>query len=377
MRRVPEFDALRAFAVLAVILFHLSPQQGYTAFGMTGVHLFLVLSGYLITAIAIEHAGSPRFFRSFFARRALRIWPIYYLTLGFLLLVQHNLPFAPSWQGLPYYLTFTQHVWNWPGIVKLGLMPPPTVHAFDHSWTLAVEEQFYLIWPLAVALVGAKRVGGMALLVVGFGVWFKTLGYDSWILFNVMGAFALGALIAAILRDRPRVDRNRPVLSLSFVAVGSVGFAYLYWIFTVAPLGWSPNGLAWRDSLMNFAFYAVHAGIVGFVATNAGAWFLAPLRLRELTYLGEISYGMYMYHLPIFWLVGGYWIHVAEPWPMWVAKISFTFLAATVSYRYIEQPILALKSHFPYRTLPDTEPTAVPAPHQPRMVHARPPSLKG
>jgi peptidoglycan/LPS O-acetylase OafA/YrhL len=371
MRRVPEFDALRALAALGVLLFHLSPNQGWTAFGMTGVHLFLVLSGYLITNIVIEHVGTPHFFRAFYARRILRIWPIYYLTLAFLLVVQHNLPIPLSFQGLPYYLTFTQYTWHLPGIEKLVSIPPPTVHAFEHSWTLAVEEQFYLLWPLAIALIGPKRVGLVVLGIVGFGLWFKTLDYHGWTLLNVSGAFALGGLIAAIMNDKARVYRNRHWLSLFFLVSGSLGFAYLYRYFTVWPVGWSPERMAWRDSLQNFAYYAIHFGLVGFVATNAGAWFLAPLRMRELTYLGEISYGMYMYHLPVYWLIGGYWIYVGEPWPLWVTKIALTFLVATLSYRYIEKPILSLKDWFPYQSRPDPiarRPSAIPPP---RMVQDR------
>jgi peptidoglycan/LPS O-acetylase OafA/YrhL len=376
MRRVPEFDALRALAALAVLLFHLSPREGLTVFGMTGVHLFLVLSGYLITQIVLDHAGTPHFLRAFYTRRILRIWPVYYLTLAFLLVVQHHLPNPPSWRGLPYYLTFTQNTWHWPLINKLVAVPPRTLRAFDHSWTLAVEEQFYLLWPLAIALVGPRRVASMVLGIVGFGVWFKTLGYDTWILFNVCGAFALGGLIATMLNDRPRVERNRWKLSLFFVISGSIGFAYLYWYFKVLPLGWSPEALAWRDSLQNFAFYTIHFGIVGLVATNAGAWFLAPLRLRELTYLGEISYGMYMYHMPIYWLVGGYRVEVGEPWTMWVAKIALTFVVATLSYRYIEQPILSLKHWFPYGARLDAvtaQSSAIPQPH---VVHASSSSFK-
>jgi peptidoglycan/LPS O-acetylase OafA/YrhL len=354
MRRVPEFDALRALAATGVLLFHLNPQYGWNAFGMTGVHLFLVLSGYLITTIVIDHVGTPGFLRAFYARRILRIWPVYYLTLAFLLVVQHNRPEPPSWRGVPYYLTFTQYAWNWPGIDKLVSVPPRAFRAFDHSWTIAVEEQFYLLWPLAVALIGPRRVGWMALGVVGFGVWFKTLGYDSWILFNACGAFALGALIAAILGGRTRLGCHRLAASLFFLASGSLGFSYLYWSFTVPPVGWSPSGMAWRDSLNNFAFYAVHFGIVGLVAANAGAWFLAPLRMRELTYLGEISYGVYLYHMPVFWLVGGYRVQQGEPWMMGVAKVALTFIVATLSYRYIEKPILSLKDRFPYRERPVT-----------------------
>ena len=148
MRRVSEFDALRGFAALAVLLFHCQNRQGtWTHFGFTGVHLFLVLSGYLITNIVINHVDSPGFFRAFYARRILRIWPIYYLTLGFLVVLQHYLPNPPSLRGLPYYLTFTQHTWHWPVLTKILPTPSTPVRAFDHSWTLALEEQFYLLWP--------------------------------------------------------------------------------------------------------------------------------------------------------------------------------------------------------------------------------------
>src|SRR3954451_9663041 len=105
MRRVPEFDALRGLAALGVLLFHLRPNEGWTHFGMTGVHLFLVLSGFLITRIVIDHVGSPDFLRAFYARRILRIWPIYYLTLASLVILQRWLPDPPSLRGLPYYLT--------------------------------------------------------------------------------------------------------------------------------------------------------------------------------------------------------------------------------------------------------------------------------
>jgi peptidoglycan/LPS O-acetylase OafA/YrhL len=352
MRRVPEFDSLRGLAALGVLLFHLRPNEGWTHFGMTGVHLFLVLSGFLITRIVIDHVGSPGFLRAFYARRALRIWPIYYLTLAFLVILQRFLPAPPSLRGLPYYLTFTQYTWHWPLITKLVPTPSPPVQAFDHSWTLALEEQFYLLWPLAIARIGPGRVAPAVLGIVAFGLWFKTLGYDSWILFNVFGAFALGALIASMLDDRARAVRHRLGLSTFFLVAGSAGLAYVWWYYTVPVSGWSRGWLVWRDSLQNFAFYTIHFGLVGFVATNAGSWFLAPLRIGELAYLGEISYGMYLYHLPVYWLVGGYSIPHGEPWTMGVGKIALTFVAASLSYRYIEKPILALKDRFPYGPRP-------------------------
>ena len=349
MRRVSEFDALRGMAALGVLLFHLRPNEGWTHFGMTGVHLFLVLSGFLITGIVINHAGTPGFLRVFYARRILRIWPIYYLTLAFLVIFQQGwLANPPSLKGLPYFLTFTQFVWHWPVITKMVSTPAMPVYAFDHSWTLAIEEQFYLLWPLAIAKAGTKRIVPMILGILAFGVWFKTLGYDTWILFNVFGAFALGGLIAALLNDKARAERHRLVFSGLFLAAGLAGFAYVRWYYTVPVSGWSRGWMAWRDSLQNFAFYTLHFGIVGLVATNAGRWFLAPLRIKELTHLGEISYGMYLYHLPVYWLVGIYLPQAGDGALTWVAKIALTFVVATLSYNYIEKPILTLKDRFPY-----------------------------
>jgi len=379
MRRVSEFDALRGMAALGVLMFHLKPDEGWTHFGMTGVHLFLVLSGFLITSIVINHVGTPGFFRAFYARRILRIWPIYYLTLAFLVVLQRQLPDAPSLRGLPYYLTFTQYTWAWPGLGNFLPTPTETVHAFEHSWTLALEEQFYLLWPLAIALVGPKRVIPMVLAILGFGVWFKTLGYHTWILPNVFGAFALGGLIAAMLNDRGRVERNRGKLSAFFLASSLVGLGYVRWYYTVPVSNWSHSWMLWRDSLQNFAFYTIHFGIVGFVASNAGRWFLAPLRMKELTYLGEVSYGLYLFHMPVYWLVGGFFIQTGEPWTMWVCKIALTFVVATLSYRYVEKPILTLKDWFPYGPKKEGEAArpAAPTVPQPRMIYARSGSAEG
>ncbi len=385
MRRVSEFDALRGMAAMGVLLFHLRPNEGWTHFGMTGVHLFLVLSGYLITGIVLKHVGQPGFFRAFYARRILRIWPIYYLTLFTLVIIQQRLPNPPSLQGLPYYLTFTQYTWHWPLLQQYLTVPPETVRAFDHSWTLAIEEQFYLLWPLAIALCGRKRVIPMVLAIIGFGMWFKTLGYDTWILFNTFGAFALGGLVAALLEDKARVERYKAAFTTFFLIAGAVGFFYVRWYYTVPVSNWPRSWMVWRDSLQNFGFYTIHFGIVGAVAVNAGSRLLAPLRMRELTYLGEISYGMYLYHLPVYWWMGGNWIQIGEPKMMWIAKIAVTFVVATLSYRYIELPILGLKDRFPYgRKLEPAAlaPIVAAAPatsaiRQPRMIHARPHRAEG
>ena len=135
MKRVPELDALRAIAAGIVLVFHLRPQS--FPFGWTGVDLFFVLSGYLITSIILGHGDSPGFYRNFYMRRGLRIWPIYYLTLFVLLATNPLLDQPQPMRGLAYVLTYTQ---NTPLFWRK--IPPLFHRAFDHSWTLALEEQF-------------------------------------------------------------------------------------------------------------------------------------------------------------------------------------------------------------------------------------------
>src|SRR5689334_19766085 len=108
MPRVPELDALRALAALVVLLFHIRPQR--FPWGWTGVDLFFVLSGYLITTIILGHQGTRGFVRNFYIRRSLRIWPIYYLALLGLVLANRWLPKPQPMDALPYYLTYTQNL---------------------------------------------------------------------------------------------------------------------------------------------------------------------------------------------------------------------------------------------------------------------------
>ena len=110
--------------------------------GWTAVDLFFVISGYLITTILLRGRSTPGALANFYARRSLRIWPIYYLALAAFLVANALIGHPYPTDGLPYYLTYTQNVPRyWGGVV------PPFCKAFAHCWSLSVEEQFYLIWP--------------------------------------------------------------------------------------------------------------------------------------------------------------------------------------------------------------------------------------
>ena len=141
---IPQLDGLRGIAILIVLLAHLDylPIFGsakYLKYGRTGVDLFFVLSGFLITGILLDTKEFPGYFKNFYARRALRIWPIYYamLILFFSLLpaIFPHHSFHTDWNAWPYYATYTQNLfYNFPHSTPLG----PT-------WSLAVEEQYYMV----------------------------------------------------------------------------------------------------------------------------------------------------------------------------------------------------------------------------------------
>ena len=134
-----------------VLIYHIKPE----AFALHGIRvdLFLIMSGYLITSILLRKSEAENFLPTFYLRRILRIWPIYLLAL--LVLVAANLvlgsPFPMN--GLPNYLTFTQNIQHyWTDRV------PSFNWYFSHTWSLALEEQFYLVWPLLFGLVGRRRL---------------------------------------------------------------------------------------------------------------------------------------------------------------------------------------------------------------------------
>ncbi len=344
MKRIPELDSLRGLAAVAIVAFHLNPQAFYP--GWTGVDLFFVLSGYLITGIILRHGDTRGFLVNFYARRGLRIWPIYYLTLGFLVAINRYLPKPVSLESVPYYLTYTQNIrLYWRG-------SSPSMQAFDHTWTLALEEQFYLIWPALVLLLRPKRILWLCFATIAIGWMAREGGYLTWgrfserILIARCDGFALGGLLAA-LRMRWEASRVVKVSAACFLG----GLVYLAWgmISTGSAVQFlglpTPN----RPSSTILAVGVTYFGLVGLVVTGAGCPALRPLRNPVLGYLGLISYGLYLYHIPVFWLMDGGTFLYQQTWTARAAKLGVTLAVAVVSWHAIESPILRLKDRFAYR----------------------------
>jgi peptidoglycan/LPS O-acetylase OafA/YrhL len=357
MKRVPELDSLRALAAVVVLFFHLDPPRYFP--GWTGVDLFFVLSGYLITSIILRDADSPGFYRTFYARRTLRIWPIYYLTLLSLVAINPFLAEPDRLLDLPYALTYTQNLpYYW------GKEPPPTHPAFDHAWTLAIEEQFYLVWPALVIWAGRKRLVPLCLLVIFLSL--ASRAGDNWIipkyperlLISRSDGFALGGLLAWAFAEGGWVARRRDLVAWACGSVVGLASIYVIWgCRTYSPLSFIGLPTPMDPAGTIFAFASLYTGIIGLVVLNAGSRWLAPLRFRPLAYLGQISYGLYLYHYVVYWVIDGCHqrprsLAIGQPWTTQAIKLAATLAVAVASWHLVERPILRWKDRFRYQEGP-------------------------
>jgi peptidoglycan/LPS O-acetylase OafA/YrhL/uncharacterized protein YbjT (DUF2867 family) len=348
--RFTQLDALRAFAVTAVVATHtLGP---WAATGTTGVQLFFVISGFLITGILLDaraqadELGQPRtsVLRSFYARRALRIFPIYYLTIAIGTLI--GVP--PMRESLSWNLLFLSN-WKIASDGDWGVVP--------HIWSLAVEEQFYLVWPLIMLFAPRKvlpwAIGAMIFiapatrmaLVAFTDVWPDGVVIVTPATFDALG---LGALLALLWRTSHNVDRVDRVAA--WLAVGAV----VFFVLRFATVHWLPeHAVLWQLTVARWPL--LFAWCVHRVARGVRGPLGAFLLWRPIVYIGTISYGIYLVHLFVLpvgaYLEGLIGLHVAFP-PRGAARFILVSAAsiglASFSWRFIERPINNLKRHFPY-----------------------------
>jgi len=365
---MPELDGLRAVAISLVMLHHFSVSAGSStpvlvlnlvaSAGWIGVDLFFVLSGFLITGICLDHRGQG-FFRVFYSRRALRILPVYSIALIGIVAVSHAVTSEPM-RGIPWLLTFTTNVF----LARTGdwhALPS----AAAHLWSLAVEEQFYLVWPLIAIVLSRRSAALAAVIAIPAAIAFRAvaiLGESSAISAYVlmparMDSLATGALLAFAIRD-PTTWRGvgRKLQRIGGLPLQRwIGGLLLVW---VAISLWSQGGPGSVQALRigGFSLVAGCAGVL--LAATLVAEHSAPLRvvLRHpvARSIGRYSYAMYLFHLPIDVALREAGVNPSGIWQAFafVAGASaITFGFAAVSWRVVERPCLELKRYFPYRDL--------------------------
>ncbi|MCC9166046.1 acyltransferase family protein [Pontibacter harenae] len=196
--KILALDGLRGLAIASVLIYHCS---SYFPIGWVGVDLFFVLSGFLLTGILIETKGSPIYFKSFFIKRALRILPLYYLLLTCAII--YSLTFGTPLPHYSYFFFFQNFL-----TTTLKSFPSGT-NQLNHLWSVAVEEQFYLVLPLIVSLFQQKKLliflftAVVVAIVVRAGLFLNNnIGYYV-LLFSRMDALCLGSITAVMLRSNP------------------------------------------------------------------------------------------------------------------------------------------------------------------------------
>lgn len=349
--RIGELDAVRGAAACAVLLFHL--PLGFWP-GATGVDLFFVLSGYLITSIILREGERPRFLAVFYFRRSLRIFPIYYLALLIVFAlnaVRRNPdPTDGAWRYF-FYLQNVEEYWS--------QLPTSTISSLGHTWTLAIEEQFYLIWPALILLLRPRNalyacmVLAMTPLVLRFG------GLSGSVLAGHCDGLALGALLAFIGRSSKKAFR--PANVAVYVGALGCGFAGCVALWGILSENGEGHKQATDHPLFTTFVSLAYFGLVGAILCLIGTRWTAPLRFRPLIWIGTVSYGLYLYHWIIYELLDtvfkfgrGY----QDPWWLDILKVALTFGAATVSWYLIELPISRQKERFSYKcTDPSTTTT--------------------
>lgn len=356
----PEFDVLRFFAFLMVFLHHAFPHDpvfwtnlgvpglianvlaGIGATGAFGVSVFFVLSSYLITELLLREKDliGTLDIRSFYIRRILRIWPLYFAFLALAV----GLPWILPGQHVTLRagLWFSLLAGNW--FIVFHGFPPSVIFPL---WSVSIEEQFYITWPAVVRRAGETTmlvIAGLLLAVATATRIYLGLHHvgesDAWCnTFVQLDPIVLGILLAVLLRGEiPRLSRlGRAVLMLAGItglAMGSVYFGIKNDPLTTARL------------------------VLGYpsVAIGGGLLLLSVLRvkdgasIRPLVYLGRISYGLYVFHV-LGLLISDHLVsdQTRSLWRYALrvgVALAATILMAAISYRWLETPFLSLKQRF-------------------------------
>ena len=365
---LPGLDGVRGLAILMVMALHfISDVEAQstlqwlivkaTGYGLLGVDLFFVLSGLLITGLLLDAKGRPHYFRNFYARRTLRIFPLYYFVLAVLFII------LPRFVALPPALdeARTHQAWLWTYMTNIYVARHASWYALtyvSHFWSLAVEEHFYLVWPLVVFVFSRSTLERICVAVIVFGLALRLMLAVAGVPEISIGVLTptridtlcVGGLFAALAR---RPDGAAPLVAKSGRAALLLGGAVLAisaWC-AITKLG-LPVLHQVRSSLFALFFGAL---TLMSVSPNGGLVTMAfhnPL----LRFFGKYAYGLYVYHGLLLWYLGDTGVQarldavLGNPWLVMLGRtavgVGVSTAVAVLSYQVFEKPFLSLKQHF-------------------------------
>jgi peptidoglycan/LPS O-acetylase OafA/YrhL len=357
IRRLPGLDGLRGIAVLAVIIYH--ADVSLLVGGFLGVDVFFVLSGFLITSLLIDELTKTNTVdrARFYMRRIRRLMPALFLVLFFSVLVSGLFVLDAAYhvrRDLPWAMTF---VLNWSYLFFeqsyfVNISRPPLL---QHLWSLSVEEQFYVIWPIMLIGLYKVKIGNLSprtkifiassALAIASTAWMVHLsvangfpipndpsrvyfGTDTHAMGLLVGCAAAALWRSERLNERLTPDRAAAMNGLGLLSIAGLAYFFLF----VSEL----NEFLYRGG---FLVLSILTAILVVIAAHPGLKFGQRLGNPVLKWFGDRSYGIYLWHWPIFVLMRS-GIDIQWPDPIaFVVKVSIVLVIADLSYRYVEMPI--------------------------------------
>jgi peptidoglycan/LPS O-acetylase OafA/YrhL len=352
-----QLDALRAFAVLGVLVYHYAPAtKAIAPFGLYGVRLFFVLSGFLITGILLrgDTGHRLRMLRRFYARRFLRIFPAYYLVL----FVAAALAVPGIRAGLGWHAAYLSNYWF---IFHHWLSP----NYAGHLWSLAVEEQFYVVAPIVVLFAPRRHLPKILVVAAAAAIAYRAGAFAAGVdnttpsiaTPDCLDSLGLGALLA-VTRSQELSDRwtrwalaiGVPLLAVCISAsqLFDHGFSTNVRVLRYAYKGMLDLQTVTQDTAVALiSVWLVASASRGFRGLAGKVLSSSPL-----VYLGTISYGIYLYHYFMIWVFRREFGWIRKQYPnqgaYFLALTAATIAVASISWFAFERPINGLKRHFPY-----------------------------
>ncbi|MDR3764352.1 MAG: acyltransferase [Acidobacteriota bacterium] len=343
---IPAFDGLRGLAILAVVLYHCQPRlagtfvERFIVWGWAGVSLFFVLSGFLITGIILDDGATRGFYANFYARRFLRIWPVYYLLL---FLHYCFFPFVFSGYKWMFHILATA---PWLLLIffvqNLSWFQLPG--AIGPTWSLAIEQQFYLFWTPIARKLPRRWLPLAAIVMLSISPLVRRFYGDKLPPVHTLthlDGLAIGALIAIALRVYPLSQTAWRWIARACLFIGLCGVLLMLRV-----------GSPYTDTLLAFGFGGMLlSALLGQAAPRPTLW-VRVLTRPWLLFIGKISYGLYVIHILVFSILGGY---VDKPLDghgipgnlaIVIIRIAAAIGASALMFKYYEKPILKMKRYF-------------------------------
>ena len=324
MQRIRQLDGVRGLAILSVFAYH----SVHTKFLWMGVDLFFILSGFLITGVLLDRKQDslPAFLGGFYARRARRILAPYAL---FLLVA--SCVIGTAWLHQWYYYLFLTNL--------LAPLHLPLPGAFSTLWSLAVEEQFYLVWPWAVYVLSVRGLRTLCVLLIATAPLLRGLCHfsDHWAIFMLtpfrMDLLATGSLLCLVWRSRREwIEKWGAILGIPLAILGYAALRVLWHNGIVMSSNTSTsNVLIYESSL------AACLGVMLFALGGKGTGWL---KARPLTWIGQISYSMYLVHMGVIVIV----FTKFHGWAGVLVSLACTIGYAAISWIALEKRLLSRRT---------------------------------